>query len=122
VRNCACFSSTDYLVFFQIDELVHSEKGHQNPPSHIISGNVINASKPEVAMDNNGDNEEKVDSGVPSQSGQAHQSGRKQGNRLRKSMRSFAPVDATSLNSSNAASDSSGYRVRTDRVANRSGQ
>jgi len=91
-------------------------------PSHIISGNVINASKPQVAMDNNGDNEEKVDSGVPSQSGQAHQSGRKPGNRLRKSMRSFAPVDATTLNSSNAASDSSGYRVRTDRVANRNGQ
>merc|ERR1712045_886841 len=61
-------------------------------PSHIISGNVINASKPEVAMDNDGDNEEKVDCGVPSQSGQAHQSGRKPGNRLRKSMRSFAQL------------------------------
>merc|ERR1711978_354145 len=92
------------------------------PSPFIISGNHSSASKPEVAMDNNGDNEEKVDSGVPSQSGQAHQSGRKPGNRLRKSMRSFAPVDATTLNSSNAASDSSGYRVRTDRLANRSGQ
>merc|ERR1712062_524730 len=92
------------------------------PSPFIISGNHSSASKPQVAMDNDGDNEEKVDSGVPSQSGQAHQSGRKPGNRLRKSMRSFAPVDATTLNSSNAASDSSGYRVRTDRQANRSGQ
>merc|ERR1719361_1306611 len=92
------------------------------PSPYIISGNHSSESKPEVAMDDNGDNEEKVDSGAPSQSGQAHQSGRKPGNRLRKSMRSFAPVDATTFNSSNAASDSSGYRVRTDRLANRSGQ
>jgi len=101
------------------------------PSPYIISGNVINdnmtphhssASKPEVEMDNVVDNEEKVDSGAPSHSGQAHGFGTKPDNRLRKSMRSFAPVDATSLNSSNAASDSSGYRVRTDRVANRNGQ
>merc|ERR1711978_362829 len=115
--------SEEYKELQAIWEEEGDVHGYESPspypspcPSHI------NASKPEVAMDNNGDNEEKVDCGVPSQSGQAHQSGRKPGNRLRKSMRSFAPVDATTLNSSNAASDSSGYRVRTDRLANRSGQ
>jgi len=101
------------------------------PSPYIISGNVINdnmtphqssASKPEVAMDNGVDSEEKVDYGAPSHSGQAHEFETKPDNRLRKTMRSFAPVDATTLNSSNAASDSSGYRVRTDRVANRNGQ